>query len=94
VTARVTFTPTGVFKGDVALFYGDVPVGEASVPRTTPVLYAVGFAVGYQPGGPVIPGTSGPYEISSDVLDLVVVEVVGKPYRNLDAEAIADLAMQ
>ena len=73
---------------------GDVPVGEAQVPRTTPVLYAVGFAVGYQPGGPIIPGTSGPCGISPDVLDVVVVDIAGKAYRNVDAEAIADLAMQ
>jgi len=94
VTARATFTPTGMFQGDLALFYGDVPVGEAQIPRTTPVLYAVGFAVGYQPGGPVIPGTSGPCAIPDDVLDVVVVEIQGKPFRNFSAEAVADLAMQ
>jgi arylsulfatase len=94
VTARAIFTPSGVFQGDVELYYGDVPVGGARVPRTTPVLYAVGFAVGYQPGGPIIPGSSGPCEIPPDALDLVVVEIAGKPHRNIDAEAIADLAMQ
>jgi hypothetical protein len=32
--------------------------------------------------------------MSPDVLDVVVVEIAGKAYRNVDAEAIADLAMQ
>ena len=54
VVARAVFTPTGPFQGDVELFYGDVPVGEGSVPRTTPFMYGPGgFAVGYQAGRPV-----------------------------------------
>ena len=41
---------------DVALFYGDVPVGEGTIARRTPVTYGmIGFAVGYQPGGADLP---------------------------------------
>ena len=41
---------------DVALSYGDVPVGAGHIPRRTPVTYGMsGFAVGYQPGGVDLP---------------------------------------
>jgi arylsulfatase len=57
VVVRVAFTPTATKPGsggDVALFYGDVPVGEATIARTTPLTYGShGFAVGYQPGGAI-----------------------------------------
>ena len=44
----------------VELFYGDVPSGEGKIERRTPVTYGmIGFAVGYQPGGPICPDLDG-----------------------------------
>ncbi|MFM8971055.1 MAG: arylsulfatase, partial [Actinomycetota bacterium] len=37
VVVRAEFTPTGRFRGDLALWYGDVPVGSGHLPMTTPV---------------------------------------------------------
>jgi arylsulfatase len=95
VAARLTFSPTGLFQGDVQLFYDDVPVGEGHVARTTPITFGTeGYAIGYQGGGPISPSCPGRFEIARGVLDSVVVEVTGKPYRDPDAEARAGLAMQ
>ena len=56
VLARVEFTPTGTFEGDVDLYYGDVPVGQGHVPRTTMFTYGtLGFTVGYQPARRSLP---------------------------------------
>ncbi|HEY4377927.1 MAG TPA: sulfatase-like hydrolase/transferase, partial [Acidimicrobiales bacterium] len=80
-TVRLTFTHTGP-GGDVALYYGDVPVGEGSVPRTTPLTYGMtGFAVGYQPGAPICPALVGRAEITPGVLGRVLVETEGHAAR-------------
>jgi arylsulfatase len=95
VRVRMTFTPTAPFAGNVNLYYGDVPMGEGHVPRTTLVtLGMTGFAVGYQPGAPIAPELTGRFEIADGTLGVVVFEVEGHPYRNPAAEVRADLAMQ
>ncbi len=95
VIARAVFTPTGSFKGDVQLLYGDVPVGQGHIPKTTPVTYGMqGFAVGYLPAGPLSPVCQGKFEVTAGVLRRVVIEIIGRPERNADAEARAGLAMQ
>ena len=97
VVARVTFTPKGGpgSGGDVALFYGDVPVGEATIARTTPLTYGThGFAVGYQPGGPIAPALAGRAEITPGVLGRVVIEIEGRAARDAAARTRVDLATQ
>jgi arylsulfatase len=95
VVVRAVFTPTGSFKGDVQLLYGDVPVGQGHIPKTTPVTYGmVGFAVGYLPAGPLSPACQGRFEVTAGVLQRVVIEIIGRPERNEGAEARAGLAMQ
>jgi hypothetical protein len=98
VVARVTFTPKGGGPGsggDVALFYGDVPVGEATIARTTPLTYGThGFAVGYQPGGPICPALAGRAEITPGVLGRVVIETEGRAARDAAARTRVDLATQ
>jgi arylsulfatase len=74
VEVKVVFTRTGP-GGDVELFYGDVPVGSGQIPRTTPLTYGTpGFAIGFQPAGPIHPGLEGRAELSPTVLRRVVVE--------------------
>ncbi len=95
---RVAFTPKAPKPGsggDVALFYGDVPVGEATIARTTPLTYGShGFAVGYQPGSPVCDALPGRAEMPAGVLGRVVVEIEGRPPRDGAARQRVDLATQ
>ena len=98
VDVRVAFTPAASKPGsggDVALFYGDVPVGEATLARTTPLTYGShGFAVGYQPGGPICAQLPGRAEITPGVLGRVVVESEGRAARDAAARERVDLATQ
>ena len=74
VTVRVVFTRDGP-GGTVKLFYGDVPVGSGQIARTTPLTYGTpGFAIGFQPAGPIHPGLNGRAELSPTVIRHVVVE--------------------
>jgi len=80
---------------DVALSYGDVPVGEGTIPRRTPITYGmIGFAVGYQPGGSICPALQGRAEITPGVLTKVVIEPEGRPHRDPAKELRKDLATQ
>ena len=75
VVARIEFTPTGAFAGDVELYYGDVPVGQGHIARTTLVTFGVrGFTVGYQNGTPVSPRCPGRSEFTPGALGNVVIE--------------------
>jgi arylsulfatase len=95
VLARATFTPTARFAGDLELWYGDVPVGRGHVARTTPVTYGVEpFAIGAQRMTPISPVLHGRAALPRGVLNQVVVEAVGKAYRDPEAEQRASLAIQ
>jgi arylsulfatase len=95
VTVRIVFTRNGA-GGDVDLFYGDVPVGRGHVARTTPVTYGMaGFAIGFQPAGPIHPGLTGRAELPPAGLRRVVFEASGRdPIRDALAGSRADLATQ
>ncbi|HEX3795186.1 MAG TPA: arylsulfatase [Acidimicrobiales bacterium] len=95
VHVRVVFTRTGA-GGDVELFYGDVPVGRGQVAATTPLTYGTpGFAIGFQPAGPIHPGFAGRAELSPTLLRRVVVESSGRdPIRDAMVENRVDLATQ
>jgi arylsulfatase len=95
LTVRIDFTRTGA-GGDVELFYGDVPVGQGQIARTTPLTYGTpGFAVGFQPAGPIYPGLTGRAELPPAILRQVVVEASGRdPIRDALVETRVDLATQ
>ena len=95
VVVKATFTRTGA-GGDVELFYGDVPVGRGHIRTTTPLTYGTpGFAVGFQPAGPISPGLVGRADLPPSVLRRVVVEASGRdPIRDALAAARVDLATQ
>lgn len=95
VNARVVFTPTGRFAGDIALYYDDVPVGEGHVARTTPVSYGVeGFTVGYQRGASVSSAYQAPFAIDHAVLQRVVIEGIGRAHRDPAGEQRVAMAQQ
>jgi arylsulfatase len=95
VLVRATFTPTGRFQGDLELWYGDVPVGRGHIPLTTPLTYGVDpFCVGRQRMTPIAPVLRGAAEIPEGVLDHVVIEAIGKAYRDPVGEARVALATQ
>ena len=95
VTVRVVFTRTGA-GGDVELFYGDVPVGNGHIERTTPLTYGTpGFAIGFQPAGPIHAGLGGRAELSPTVLRRVTVESSGRdPIRDAMVDSRVNLATQ
>jgi arylsulfatase len=95
VTVKAVFTRTGG-GGDLELFYGDVPVGQGQIPRTTPLTYGTpGFAIGFQPAGPINPQLAGRAELPSAVLRRVVIETSGRdPIRDAMVETRVDLATQ
>jgi arylsulfatase A-like enzyme len=95
VEARIEFTPTGAHAGDVDLFYGDVPVGQGHVPRTTLVTVGMhGFTVGYQRGSAIDPEFAGRREITPGALRRVVVETLSDPQRTPPSEDRVGLASQ
>jgi arylsulfatase len=95
VTVRVVFTRTGP-GGDVELFYDDVPVGRGVVPVTTPLTYgSPGFAVGFQPSGPIDRRLVGRAEMPPGVLRAVEVDTSGRdPIRDALLDPRVDLATQ
>jgi arylsulfatase len=95
VEARIEFTPTGAHAGDVDLFYGDVPVGQGHIPRTTLVTVGVhGFTVGYQRGSAIDPEFAGRREVTPGALRRVVVETSSDPQRPPPSEDRVGLASQ
>jgi hypothetical protein len=95
VEAKVAVAKAGDGSYDVALSYGDVPVGEGTIPHRTPVTYGtIGFAVGYQPGGAICPHLEGRAEITPGVLRKVVIEPEGRPRTDPAKEVRKDLATQ
>ena len=95
VEAKVVVTKAGDGRYDVALSYGDVPVGAGQIPRRTPVTYGMsGFAIGYQPGASICPALEGRAEVTPGVLRTVVIVPEGRPRRDPDQELRKDLATQ
>jgi arylsulfatase len=95
VEARVAVTHAPDGSCEVALWYGDVPVGVGTVARRTPITYGmIGFAVGYQPGGAICPDLQDRAEITPGVLGKVVIEPEGRPKVDRAAELRKDLATQ
>jgi arylsulfatase len=91
--AVMTSAPNGFGGADIALRYGDVPVGEGTVPRTTPVTYGMSpFCVGYQGQAPITPALTGRAPVSPDVVTRVVIDVLKKE-RPANRERV-DLATQ
>ncbi len=92
---RAVFNSTGRFRGDMNLYYGDVPMGSGSLPITVPLTYGVDpFSVGYQRMGAIHTDLPGKFEMPEGVLHRVIIDAIGKAYRDPEGEARAALAKQ
>jgi arylsulfatase len=95
VVARLTFTPSEHAGGVARLHYGDVPVGEGTITRTTPLTYGTpGFAVGYQPASPISPELTGRCTIADGILGRVVIDVATRGAAAPGDLSRVDLATQ
>ena len=87
-------TSNGAGGADITLRYGDVPVGQGTVPRSTPVTYGMApFAVGYQAQAPISPALTGRAEIPDGVVKRVVFDVTRRARPEPPREHV-DLATQ
>ncbi len=79
----VEFTMTARFKGNVELFYDDLPVGSAEIPMTVPFFYGTaGFTVGYLRGHSVVKDEHVPFTFTAGALHRVIIEPEGSTWRD------------
>jgi arylsulfatase len=90
--------PAGVANGVLSLYYGDRKVGEGRI-KTQPGKFAIageGLCIGRDSGEAVTddyPGTS-PWRFTGGTIKKVQVNVSGKPYVDLEREAVAMMARE
>jgi hypothetical protein len=95
ILVRAVFNATGRFRGEMNLYYGDVPIGSGNIPITTPLTYGVDpFSVGYQRMGSISSDLPGKFEMPEGVLHRVVIDAIGRAYRDPEGEQRAALARQ
>jgi hypothetical protein len=88
----------GVATGVLSLYHGDQKVGEGRI-KTQPGKFSIGgegLCVGRDSGEPVTddyPGTL-PWTFTGGTINRVVVNVSGKPYVDLEREAVAMMARE
>jgi arylsulfatase len=79
----VEFTMSARFKGNVELFYDDLPVGAAEIPMTVPFFYGTaGFTVGYLRGHSVIHEEHVPFAFTDGALHRVIIEPESRTWRD------------
>jgi arylsulfatase len=90
--------PPGVATGVLSLYHGDVKVGEGRI-KTQPGKFSIageGLCVGRDSGEPVTddyPG-SAPWAFTGGTIKRVIINVSGKPYVDLEREAVAMMARE
>jgi arylsulfatase A-like enzyme len=90
--------PPGVATGALSLYHGDVKVGEGRI-KTQPGKFSIageGLCVGRDSGEPVTddyPG-SAPWAFTGGTIKRVIINVSGKPYVDLEREAVAMMARE
>jgi arylsulfatase len=90
--------PKGTAHGLLSLYHGDQKVGEGRI-RTQPGKFSIageGLCVGRDSGEPVTGDYSGqpPWRFTGGTIRRVVVNVSGKPYVDLEREAVAMMARE
>jgi arylsulfatase len=88
--------PPGIATGVLSLYHGDQKVGEGRI-RTQPGKFAIGgegLCVGRDSGEPVTDDYPEPSRFTGGTLNRVVVNVSGKPYVDLEREAVAMMARE
>ena len=79
----VEFNMSARFKGNVELFYDDLPVGAAEIPMTVPFFYGTaGFTVGYLRGHSVIHEEHVPFAFTDGALHRVIIEPETRTWRD------------
>ena len=92
---RVEFKSTGRFKGEVSLYYDDLPVGSGEIPATVPVFFGVyGLTVGYLRGSSVIREVESPFTFTQSALQRVIVQAAGHSWRDPDGDERVAMATQ
>jgi arylsulfatase len=90
--------PPGTATGMLSLYYGDQKVGEGRI-KTQPGKFSVageGLCIGRDSGEAVTddyPGTA-PWAFAGGTINRVQVNVSGKPYVDLEREAVAMMARE
>jgi arylsulfatase len=90
------FDKTADFAGVGRLYVDDLCVGEAEVPFVTPARFAItgaGLTCGYEVGPAISGSYVAPFPFNG-AIGRVVVDVGGRPYRDLVGELAAILASQ
>jgi arylsulfatase len=97
LTRRARTRPGGSV-GTLSLFHGDVKVGEGRI-KTQPGKFSIGgegLCVGRDSSDPVTddyPGTA-PHAFTGGTINRVAVDVSGKPYVDLEREAVATMSRE
>jgi arylsulfatase len=90
--------PQGVANGTLSLYYGETKVGEGRI-KTQPGKFSIageGLCVGRDSGEAVTedyPGTS-PWRFTGGTIKRLQVNVSGKPYVDLEREAVAMMSRE
>jgi arylsulfatase A-like enzyme len=87
------FERTGEHRGTGRLYVDERLVGEGEIPRFTPIAFGGGLHVGRDPLSPVAEDYEAPFAFTG-VLHEVVVDVSGRPHRDLAAEVGLALSLQ
>jgi hypothetical protein len=91
-----SFASNGDFSGVGQLLIDGAVVGEAPIPRTTPVRYSItgaGMTCGWEQGPVIGDGYRAPFRFTG-TLHRVVVDVAGVGHRDPEAEFEAIMAEQ
>ncbi|MBI2705780.1 MAG: arylsulfatase [Actinobacteria bacterium] len=89
-------TSPGDFTGRGLLFVDGVSVGEGDIPLFTPARFSItgaGLTCGYDVGPAVSPEYDAPFPFTGTIAR-VVIDVSGRPYRDVEADLAAILAEQ
>jgi hypothetical protein len=91
--------PPGTASGTLSLYYGDEKVGEGRI-KTQPGKFSIageGLCVGRDSGEAVTedyPGDASPWPFTGGTINRVMVNVSGKPYVDLEREAVAIMSRE
>jgi arylsulfatase len=91
--------PLGTANGILSLYYGDRKVGEGRI-KTQAGKFSLageGLCIGRDSGEPVTddyPGASSPWQFTGGTIRKVNINVSGKPYVDLEREAVAMMARE
>jgi arylsulfatase len=98
INVNIREDPPGVANGILSLYYGDKKVGEGRI-KTQPGKFSIageGLCIGRDSGEPVTDDYPGgaPWGFTGGTIRQVQVNVSGRPYVDLEREAVAMMARE